>query len=362
MKEDLVMGELNVHGGDIYSYIEQTGRKPLDYSANINPLGLPIEVKKALASNVDSFCDYPDIKCRKLKKAVAQYEQVSEDNLIFGNGAADLIYRLCHALNPQRALLLAPSFMEYGQALSSVNCKIDYYYMNSQGDFKLKEEILDYISGKDVFFLCNPNNPTGMIIGNDLLYQIALKCKEENCVLVIDECFMDFVTDKEKYSFKKYLSEFDYVIILKAFTKIFAMPGLRLGYCLSRNTNILKEIELAGQSWSVSVPAQIAGTAALQDSEYLKKTLEIITKERLYLTDSLKGLGFTVFESFTNFILFQTEDDLYPKLYHEGILIRKCANFIGLDRSFYRIAVKDRMDNEKLIHAITTVRATSNNH
>lgn len=351
-----MVAELNVHGGDIYSYLEETGIKPLDYSANINPLGLPLEVKQALFSSFDSFCDYPDVQCRKLREGVAEYEQIDQECLIFGNGAADLIYRLCYALKPQKALMLAPTFLEYGQALNCVNCKLDYFFLKPQNNFRLTVEVLEHIKGKDIFFICNPNNPTGMIVEPELLYKIAEKCKDENCILVIDECFMDFVVEKEKYSFKKYLSQFNCVIILKAFTKIFAMPGLRLGYCMSSNPYILKEIEMAGQSWSVSVPAQTAGVAALQNKEYLKKTLELISEERIYLTKSFKQLGFTVFESYTNFILLISDlEYLYQELYQKGILIRKCGNFDGLDQSFYRIAVKDRKNNERLIEAVTEI-------
>ncbi len=350
------MDEIKEHGGDIYSYMEQKGIKPLDYSANVNPLGLPESVKKALSYNIESFSTYPDIHCRKLKKAVSTYENINSEDILFGNGAADIIFRLCYALKPKDALLLAPTFSEYEQALENVDCKISYYSLRPENDFVVGMEILEYIKGKDIVFICNPNNPTGMVTDKELIHKICERCQLENCYLVIDECFMDFVSLAQESSFKEYLKDFDNVIILKAFTKIFAMAGLRLGYCLCHNKEIISKIEKAGQPWSVSVPAQIAGVAALDDKDYLTETVAIIEKERVFLTESLRKLGFTVFQSKANFFLFKTtQKDLYEKLFEKGILIRKCSNFMGLDDTYYRIAVKCREDNEKLLEAIRGV-------
>ncbi len=346
----------NVHGGDIYSYQEITGKKPLDYSANINPLGLPSEVKEAFLSGIDSFCSYPDVSCRELAKAVADDEQVPWDCLTFGNGAADLIYRICYALKPAKALLPAPTFAEYEQAVAACGGITEYFPLKEETGFQLTKELIHHIEGKDILFLCNPNNPTGRITERELLIRIAEKCRMENCILVIDECFIDFMENQEQYSFQRELPRFENVIVLKAFTKIFAMPGLRLGYCLCYNKEIRGKIELAGQAWSVSVPAQIAGIAALQSKDYRKHTTELISRERRFLTESLRQFGFTVYESFTNFLLLRTEyKDLYQRLYQKGILIRKCDNFIGLDEFYYRIAVKDRDSNEVFLQTMKEI-------
>lgn len=348
--------DMNAHGGDIYGYIEETGKLPLDYSANINPLGLTKEVKKAYISALSGLGSYPDVSLRGLCRETARYEACREEYLLFGNGAAELIYRICCALRPGKALLPAPAFSEYGQALQSTGCELEYFMLKPGNNFALTEAVLPRISGKDIVFLCNPNNPTGGIIEPGLLYDIAGKCREEGCILVIDECFMDFVSGKESYSFKKYLPQFEQVIILRAFTKIFAMPGLRLGYLMCSSRDIIAKLKAAGQAWSVSVPAQAAGEAALMDSEYLDKTVKLITKERSYLVKALKRLGFTVFPGEANFILFRTQDrNLYQKLYRKGILIRRCENFMGLDSSYYRIAVKLRKDNRRLVAAIREV-------
>ncbi len=350
------MDEIAKHGGDIYSYIEINGIEPLDYSANINPLGLSESVKKALAESIDSYSAYPDVHCRRLKEMVSAYEKFDPEGIVFGNGAADILFRITHALSPKTALLTSPTFSEYEQALLNTGCKIRYLQLKPENGFAVGTSITDQVMGTDIVFICNPNNPTGNLVDRELIYTLSQKCKEENCVVVIDECFMDFVGEKKKYSFIEYLADFDNVIIVKAFTKTFAMAGLRLGYCLCRNEDIIYKIKKTGQPWSVSIPAQIAGVAALGDRNYLTRTVRLVAEERGYLTNSLVNFGFTVFKSHTNFILFKTlHKDLYSKLYKKGVLIRKCGDFNGLDETYYRIAVRCREDNERLISLISEV-------
>lgn len=343
--------EIKTHGGDIYSFMDEKNEKPIDFSANVNPLGLPKGVKKVLRRSINQFAAYPDVNCTKLKKALSEFEKVSQDYISFGNGAADIIYRLVYALKPQKALLLAPTFAEYELALKNVDCKINYYELFSEDSFQVKEDLLNEIEDIDMLFICNPNNPTGMITDIELLKKIAEKSRRTGCLLVIDECFIDFLECSNDYTFKHYLKDYENVLILKAFTKIFAMAGLRLGYCLSSNKELLKRINSANQPWSVSVPAQLAGTEVLKDKKYIRETINKIAKERLYLTKELQNLGFNVFKSHTNFILIKTTKkmDLHSELYKKGILIRKCENFKRLDDSYYRIAIKNHSHNAKLI-------------
>lgn len=343
---------MSIHGGDIYPFI-QKGIVPLDFSANINPLGMPKGVKKLLIEKINSFSNYPDINCNELKDSVSIFENVLRDYILFGNGAADLIFKLVFAIKPKKALLLSPTFSEYEMALKNVDCEINHYPLSPLNDFKLETSILEKISENSIVFICNPNNPTGMVIEKSLVLEIAKKCLLKNSILVIDECFMDFVSDNEKYSFKEHISEFNNVIILKAFTKFFALAGLRLGYCICSNKILLENINSQGQPWSVSSPAQIAGVYALKEKDYIKNSVSLISKERQYLENQLIKLGFKVFKSYTNFILFKTKQtDIYQLLLANGILIRKCENFSGLDKTYFRIAVKNHSDNKKLIGAI----------
>ncbi len=342
----------SAHGGDIYTYMERHNKQPLDFSANVNPLGLPKSAKDALISHIDDYCAYPDVACRQLVRAISDYEGVPTEFLLAGNGAADIIYKTVYALKPKNALVCAPTFSEYETALTNVDCKVKHYYTKPENQFKVKEDILKEIKNIDIMFLCNPNNPTGMVTEMELVEKIAKECKKSGCVLLIDECFNDFLKEQENYTFKKHISKYSNVIILKAFTKFFAMAGMRLGYCICSNTELLKQISTAGQAWSVSTPAQITGIAVLKEKSYIAQTKADTKTQREYLTAQLKKLGITFFESYANYILIKSKESLYMDLYKKGILIRRCENYYGLDSSYFRIAVKDEASNKKLIDTL----------
>ncbi len=336
------------HGGDIYSR-----QVAYDFSANINPLGLPGGVRKALLSHVDDCVHYPDVEATGLRAAIAEQEGMRAGQVVCGNGAADLIYRIVWTLKPQKALLLAPTFSEYERALRSVGCDVGFHMLREEEGFALREDFLDKIDGNDMIFLCNPNNPTGRTIPGELMSRIAARCRKSGCVLVVDACFWDFVEKRSSVTEKGRFVE--NVIILKAFTKFYAMPGLRLGYMLCGDEALAGRIRSCGQCWAVSVPAQVAGMAALKETEYVEATLKLIPKEREYLFKALTGLGMKVYPSEANFLLFRCDRPLDRLLLKEGIAIRSCENYEGLEYGFFRIAVRSHDENEILIRAIERV-------
>ncbi len=336
------------HGGDIYSR-----QIAYDFSANINPLGLPGGVRKALISHVDDSVHYPDVSAAGLRAAIAEHEGMRAGQVVCGNGAADLIYRIVWTLKPQKALLLAPTFSEYERALRSVGCDVGFHMLREEEAFALREDFLDKIDGNDMIFLCNPNNPTGRTIPGELMSRIAARCRKSGCVLVVDACFWDFVEKESSVTEKGRFVE--NAIILKAFTKFYAMPGLRLGYVLCEDEVLAERIRSCGQCWAVSVPAQVAGMAALRETEYVEATLKLIPKEREYLFEALTGLGMKVYPSEANFLLFRCDRPLDRLLLKEGIAIRSCENYEGLEYGFFRIAVRSHDENEILIRAIERV-------
>lgn len=348
------------HGGDVYSLPLTTGGKAfIDFSANINPLGIPAGVKKALRSALKDCVNYPDPFCRELRGDLAAYLKVEEDNIFFGNGAADVLFRLALALKPRKALLLAPTFADYEKALRSVDCKINYYELQERQAFKIQRGILRYITpNTDMVVICNPNNPTGQLTKRRLLLEILNKCVEVNAKLLVDECFMDFVDEDKVFSLRDLLKDYPNLIILKAFTKIFAIPGVRLGYCLNADKELMQRLHLCGQDWSVSVLAQAAGKAALLEKEYLKISFALIQEERKYLIRRLELLGAQVYGSEANYIFFRLDEpkELPLLLREQGYLIRSCANYHNLNESYYRIAVKTRVLNRGLIKAIKGIR------
>lgn len=343
---------VNPHGGDLY------GRPVvLDFSANTNPLGTPDAVRRAVIDAVSRLDRYPDPYCRALVQAIARFEQVPEDWILCGCGAAELIFSYCMAARPERALELAPTFSEYSTALEAVGCRIDRYPLTPDNGFVLGEAFLSYLEAGawDVLFLCNPNNPTGQIIERDLLGKIVRLCREKHIRLFLDECFLDLTDGGREQSMKEYLNRFPGLFILKAFTKSYGMAGLRLGYCLTADPALLTGMSRAVQPWNVSIPAQAAGVAALEETAFLRNTRQIIREERQWLCQQLCALGITVNPSCANYLLLHCSAPLQEKLMERGILIRSCANYHGLDAGWYRIAVKTRQENQVLISALTEI-------
>ena len=342
-----------VHGGDIYSdpSLKQS-KEMLDYSANINPLGIPAGVARALKNAVADCVNYPDPFCRELRAGLSRYFSLPAEMIYCGNGAADVLFRIMTALRPKRTLVLAPTFADYEKAAVSAGSKIDYFTLYDKNEFAVTPEILKAITKRtEMVVLCNPNNPTGKLIDKELLLTVLRHCEGLHIPLLVDECFLDFVKDIDKYSLLDQLAGHPGLIILKAFTKIFAIPGVRLGFCLTSDAALTDKLYACGQDWNVSVLAQAAGVAALEETDYLEETRELISVEKAYLSTQLRLIKLQVFDSAANYLLIKTTHN-YPwpeKLKKQHILIRDCSNYHGLSEGYYRIAVKTRRDNRKLI-------------
>ncbi|WP_242656424.1 threonine-phosphate decarboxylase CobD [Ruminiclostridium hungatei] len=349
-----------VHGGDIYSkYDIGHNRRLIDFSANINPLGLPEGVKKAIFENIGQFSNYPDPVCRELAEKIALHENVPQDYIICGNGAADIIYRIAGALKPGNTLVTAPSFSEYEEAVRLEGGGIKYHYLSEARNFLVGRDILKALTPDiRLVFLCNPNNPTGKLTEKETVLELAGRCRDNNCTLVVDECFMDFLDDPHKYSVSDCLESFENVIVLKAFTKIYAMAGIRLGYALCSCKELLERLKISGQPWGVSAVAQICGVAALDEHAYISRTKKLVRRNREYLLQELDKLGYKVFDSAANYILFKTENrNLHKELLKYGILARSCNNYAGLDEKYIRVAVKLEQDNQYLIGCLQELEA-----
>ena len=283
----------------------------------------------------------------------AEREGVKAEEVICGNGAAEVIFTLCHVVKPKRALIPAPTFAEYGQALASTGCELEYYMLTENDGFVLSEAYLDILhKGLDMAFLCNPNNPTGMLIPHRLLKRILEKCRKLDILLVVDECFLDFVKEPEEYSLKHSLSGFNNLFILKAFTKRYAMAGVRLGYGLCSDRKLMERMELCVQPWNVSTMAQAAGLQALTETEYVEEGRQLVFREAQWLKDELVRIGYKVFPSEANYIFFKGPEELFDFCLRKRILIRDCSNYPGLTKGYYRIAVKRHEENVKLIEVL----------
>lgn len=337
------------HGGDIYG-IQGID---LDFSINLHPAGMPAQIKEAIIANVDCYDVYPDPYCRELATRVAELRQLNPSWFCFGNGAADLIFRLFFALRPRRLLTLAPTFSEYEEAAAQVGSEIVRFYLKPEDDFRLGSEILAQITaGTDLVFLCNPNNPNGLLTEPELMLELVRHCAAQGAVLAVDECFMPFTSGR---SLQDQIAEFDNLIIFRAFTKIFAMAGLRLGYVMCSNLELINRLRLITQPWAVSTVAQIAALAALQIPDWIADTVALVAAERSRVAAALAGLGLNVFPSDANYLLFSSETPLFEPLLSRGILIRSCANYYGLDENYYRIGLKSKNKNIYLLDQLADI-------
>lgn len=342
-----------VHGGDWAGFEAEYGQAPLDFSANVSPLGVPLGVQTAIAAAAVGADRYPDPLCRALRKAIAEAEQIPPEWIICSNGAADLIWRLAAALRTQNALLPAPSFAEYEAALRSTGCRVDHHVLTVHNEFAVDESFLSSITPQtDIVFLCEPNNPTGRTTPMPLLQKIVHQCREVGAVLVVDECFGDFLDEPTAHTLVPFLDQHPHLVVLKAFTKLYAMAGVRLGYALCSDGTLLERLYHAGSPWSVSSLAQAAGCAALQEQEYVGRVRTLIREQRLFMMRKLHELGLHVIPGEANYLLFQCATPLVEPLRKRGILLRSCGNYPGLDATWYRTAIRTENENCCLLAAL----------
>ena len=343
------------HGGDVLTASARYGGPVLDCSANLNPLGMPPAVGEAAAEAARRAAPYPDPLCRALRAAIAAHDGVAAEQVLCGGGAADLIFRLAYALRPRRALVTAPAFSEYEAALSAAGCAVARYPLTRERNFDVDGGILEAVEpGVELVFLCTPNNPTGRLISRDLLLRIAEKCRGLGAVLAVDECFLP-LSDGAGPGLAPWLEEYPNLLLLRAFTKSWAMAGLRLGYALCADTALLDRLSAAGPPWSVSAPALAAGLAALtQCPDWPEKARALLAAERPALSAGLSALGLEVVPGQANYLLFRAAgiSDLKDRALGRGVLIRSCGNYHGLGPDWYRVCVGPAEQNRRLLAAL----------
>ena len=342
-----------IHGGDWAAFRTTYGTDPLDFSANVSPLGMPEDARKAAEEALETISRYPDPACRELRRALGEFHGVSPENIVCGAGAADLIRRIVFVLRPEKALVPAPSFTEYERVLEQAGCEVERYFLTEDAQFRIGEDFLTRITEETgLVILCEPGNPSGVTTAPGLLRRILEKIRHTGGYLLADECFLPFLEDAAAHTLLPELPGGG-LIILRAFTKFYGMAGLRLGYAMTGDRKLAGDLAGAAQPWPVSSPAQAAGIAALSDTAYADTLRDLIRKERENLQKALLAMGLTVIPGEANFLLFRAPvTDLGEKLAREGILIRDCRAFPGLAEGWYRIAVRSSTDNARLIETL----------
>ena len=371
------------HGGELETIAEQYGidvNSLIDFSVNVNPLGPPASLLDAIKKGVDFLHRYPDSSSHRMRRKLANYLNLSSDNIIIGNGATELIYLISRYFKEEvhtpKVVIVAPTFSDYQRSISLVGGQVQHHLLSpemcslrsptaSPYGFQLNLDrlIADAMEvehpdgdGADILFICTPNNPTGQLFQKSQI--IALTTTLPKTIIVVDEAFLDFTDAPHHNSVCRDVINFPNLIMLRSMTKLFAIPGLRLGYLVAHQDQV-ECLNQYKEPWTVNIFAQIAGEMLLDETDYVRKTRKLVKAEREFLFNQLKQLSWlTPFPSTANFLLVRIEGkDLHAtilkeKLIKKGILIRNCSNFVGLDESFFRIAVKKRDENLKLISAL----------
>ncbi len=336
------------HGGNIHYMEKKYKRKFLDFSANINPLGLPINLKKHLFENYNNILHYPDIFMKSLINKIADYWDISRNSVLLGNGSIELIYQLMYNFQHGKVIIPYPSFSEYERAARSVNAEIEFLKLSEGNNYQFIGSTSD---NADAIFLCNPNNPTGNLVFNskDIIKNKSLK------LIIVDEAFMDFLPDERSHTLISETQKNKKIVVLRSFTKFFALPGLRIGYLIGHQ-DVINKLKQKQIPWNINSFAQQAAEQVLTNEDYIIKTKKYVEKERLFLFNELNKFdNLKPFPSVTNFLLVKINNKkltsalLCKKMIENGILLRDCSNFKGLNNRFIRIAVRTHKENLQII-------------
>ena len=349
------------HGGNVYS-AGVHNPAVVDFSANINPLGLSDSIKKSIMDNMESLVHYPDPAGALLKQAISVHYGVAEKRIILGNGAVELMYIYFHCVKPDKVLIPVPSFSEYERAALAAGCEIRRLYMDKGREFTLdRAALMELLPEVDTVVLGNPNNPTGELIDRVELEAILARALVTQTDVLVDESFLDFLPHDGNYRVMDLVEKYPNLLVLRSMTKFFAIPGLRLGFGAAHK-RLMEKLEMGRDPWNVNLLAQMAGVAALKDRAYQMDARQIIPVCMNYLYDALSGIsGLKVYRPSVNFILISiegtglTSSEFTAMLGEYGILVRDCSNYPGMDDYHVRVAVRMRADNEQLVARIKQV-------
>lgn len=338
------------HGGDVETFRQRYGRDFIDFSSNINPFGIPDEIRDTIIKGVPELVSYPDIQYRKLKTSLAKYLNCSVENVVVGNGVMELVD---HAISQfPKALICHPSFVEYEDRAKFHRLEIENLILPFPLEVNDSVGLLEKIKKGQVVILGNPNNPTGYTLKKDFLIKLYDLVCEKNAFLILDEAFYEF-TECGYDSIELFNDRLDNIIILRAATKFFALPGLRLGYGVTGKL-FKKKLEEGILPWSVNTLAMRAGQEIYKLKEYISSSQSYFLEERariFKILDSLEEVQ--CFPSQANFILLEFKntsgDKFLSFMLDNGIIVRTCDNYMGLDQKFVRFAIKSREENNKFL-------------
>lgn len=368
--EDLAREEVRrlkpcVHGGEVWDVAVETGRSLadfVDFSSSVNPLGPSAKALAALRDGFGRLTFYPDSNSTTLREAIACHYDLDKRNVIVGNGSTELIYLFAEVFlkKGETALVPSPSFGEYESAVRKAGGKPKFVSLNSE--FQVDGKAFNReIRGAKIVYLCNPNNPTSMLIDHGELLEIVEAALAESALVFLDEDFIEFVDDEKVHSLVSDLVRFPNLFVLRTFTKFYGLTGLRVGFGLA-DADIVGVLRRVKMPWSVNSLGQIAAVAALNDEEHNAKTHAVVKAERKFLQNELTKLkGFKVYPADANYFFLDVRGSgfsaaqLREQILRRGLLIRDCSSFHGLDGFYVRVAVRTHAENERLLMAFREV-------
>ncbi len=350
------------HGGNVRLLAQAAGRPEkgiVDFSANLNPLGPPEWLGPLIQSHIGALAYYPDPDCCVLLEAVSNHYGVAPDEIIVGNGSSEILYLIPRAYG-RRGLIPVPSYTDYARACVAADKPVTLFPLEEATGFLLEPNALDSVlEGEDLVFIGQPNNPTGAICPPDTIRQLARR--HLSTLFILDEAFADFVLGLDRFTQQRPRN----ILVLLSLTKSFAIPGLRLG-CAIGDPDVIDRLRKLQTPWSVNTLAQAVGAAALADHQYLDRMRGYVARQRNLLAREIECIGnFTVFPGRANFLLVRIDSAdldapaLAQQLLAQGIAIRTCSDFAGLDDRFFRIAVRTEAENLRLCDCLKRLRPQS---
>lgn len=360
----MIKAKDHFHGSDLEKIEQAYGIQSKDvtsFSANVNPLGISPKLRQTLCDRIDAITSYPDREYTSLRTSIGTYTNLPKEDIIVGNGVTELISLFMQITTPQKALLVNPTYSEYERELQLVHGTLEAFYLKEENNFEINLEELTKALSKDLdlLILCNPNNPTSSILSVDMLRQLLITCKQHEIFVLVDETYIEFVDDLFSYSAISLVEEFNNIIVLRGVSKFFAAPGIRLGYAITNNQSLRKEINARKNPWSINSLAAIAGEIMFSDIDYIKETRTLISKERKRIYEALKQNPYLkVYPPYANFMLVQillpnkTAFDLFETAIKQGLMIRDCSTFSGLSEQYFRFCFMNPEKNDALLRVI----------
>ncbi len=352
------------HGSDLEKIEQIYGIKKEEitsFSANVNPLGISPLLREELTNHIDDITAYPDREYTSLRKCIAEYADTDYENIIMGNGSTELISLFIQIERPHKALIIGPTYSEYEREIALGGGTCLYYPLKEQQDFALDaQDFTSHLNESiDLVVICNPNNPTSGAILRRTMRKILDACKQHDIFVMVDETYVEFADNYEEITSVPLTAYYNNIVILRGTSKFFACPGLRLGYAVTGNRDLIKEINTKKNPWTINSLAAISGEIMFRDSSYIARTRELISQERCRIYDLVTADDrFKAYPPSANFMLVRLLDDtlssgmLFDRIIRQKMMIRDCSTFPFLDNKYIRFCFMMPEMNDKLLSCL----------